>query len=437
MPKRGGWETRLGFVLAAVGSAVGLGNIWRFPFRTAEAGGAAFVLVYLFFIFLIGLPALLVEFVIGRRGKKDPVDSFTETGHGKWKIAGAVGVFTGFVILAYYSVVSGWVMRYAGASLTGSYFADVSGYFENISTGTGALLFHLLFMGVVAGIDSLGVKEGIEKSVKFMVPSILVILAFLGIYAFFLEGSGPGYSFYLSPDFSYISQNLFSIVSEAAGQAFFTLSLGMGAMITYASYLHKNRNLAEDAASIVGFNTLIAILAGFVVFPLLFTMGVEPGEPGAGAVFVGVGEAIAGLPAGQVIGFAFFSVVFIAALSSAISVLEVIVSCLVDHFHVKRRTASFGVAAAVFLAGVPVALRGSLLELYDGFAYKILLPLGMFLLVLFVGWFYDEAEEELSKGIESRRLVKAWVWYVRIPILLITAFVLVINVLSYLGIIAF
>ncbi|MFP4116823.1 MAG: sodium-dependent transporter [Candidatus Aenigmatarchaeota archaeon] len=434
MLKRETWDTRIGFILAAVGSAVGLGNIWRFPFRAGQAGGAAFVIIYLAFVFLIGLPSLLVEFVIGRRAKKDVVDAFDEIGYGKWKFVGIIGAVTGFIITAYYSVVSGWVLRYIGASATGSYFADVSGYFETISTGTGALLFHLVFMGIIAGIDSLGVKKGIEKTVKFMVPAIAFLFGILGIYAFTLEGSGAGYSFYLSPDFAYIAENWFSILSEAAGQAFFTLSLGMGALVTYASYLHGEKNMFEDAASIVGFDTLIAVIGGFVVFPLLFAAGIRPAEPGAGALFIGVSEAIAQIPGGRAIGFMLFFAVFIAALSSAVSILEVIVSYAVDHLGIRRKVASPLVATLIFLAGVPVALRGSLLGVYDHFASKVLLPLGMFLLVLFVGWFFKESGDELSKGIESKKWVKVWLWYVRIPILLVTAFVLVINVLDYLGV---
>ncbi|MFP4115608.1 MAG: sodium-dependent transporter [Candidatus Aenigmatarchaeota archaeon] len=434
MLKRESWKTRLGFIFAAVGSAVGLGNVWRFPFRVGEAGGAAFVAIYLAFVFLIGFPAILVEFVIGRRANRNPIGAFKEIGHEKWKFAGVLSIATVFIVLAYYSVVGGWVLRYAGSSLTGGYFTNVAGYFEVISEGAGAVLFHFIFMAVVAGIIALGIRKGIEKSVKFMVPSIVVLLVVLGIYAFFLEGSGLGYAYYLSPDLGYLAQNWTSILSEAAGQAFFTLSLGMGVMLTYSSYLDEDKNLAEDAASITGLDSIIAIMAGLVVFPMIFTIGLEPMEAGAGALFVGVGEAVASIPGGRVIGFLLFFTVFIAAVSSAISILEVVVSYVVDTYDIERKFASVGVAALIFLAGVPVALQADLLAVYDDFVYQILLPLGMFLFVLFVGWFYDGAKEELRKGMESERLVNVWLWYVRVPILVVTGFVVVINVLEHLGI---
>jgi len=399
-----------------------------------QEGGAAFLLIYLFFVFLIGFPAMLVEFVIGRGSKRNPIGAFKEIGYEKWKFAGAIGVFAGFVIMAFYSVVGGWVFRYAGASITGAYFAEPAAYFSSISMGYGALLFHAVFMFFVGGIVYFGIRRGIELAVKFMVPSIVALLALLGIYASTLPGAFEGYAWYLSPDFSVLAQNWTSILPAAAGQAFFTLSLGMGALITYSSYMNKNDNLTVDGASIVGADTFIAVLVGFVVFPIIFTMGAVPGQGGPGELFVGLGGAIAELPFGaNAFGLLFFLAVFIAAVSSSISILETIVSWLIDNFNIDRRIASVGISSLIFLAGIPVALDMNWLTIFDDFAALILLPLGMFFLVLFVGWFYKEATEELSKGMKNSRIVKIWLWHVRIPILIIIGMVLVINFNSYIA----
>lgn len=435
MSKRATWATRLGFILAAVGSAVGLGNVWRFPFQASQQGGAGFVLIYLIFILAIGLPAMLVEFVVGRSGRKNPVNAFESIGKPRWKFVGGLGVITAFVILAYYSVVGGWVLRYAISSITEGYFVEAGTFFETISVGWDSLLFHLIFMGVVAGIIALGVRDGIEKSVKIMVPAIIGLLVALAIYAFFLEGAMEGYSFYLSPDWGHIATNWPQILSAAAGQAFFTLSLGMGVMLTYSSYLKKRRNLGRDAGSIVGLDTFIAILTGFVVFPILLTIVGAPGEIGGPeALFITVGNALAGITGGRIIGFFFFFTVFIAAVSSAISILEVPVSYAVDNYDISRKKISLIVAGSIFLLGIPVAFQGlPMLAVYDGLVSQIFLPLGMFLLVLFVGWFYDGAADELSQGIESRKIVKFWKWYVRIPILIVIGFVLILNLFEYFG----
>ncbi|OUJ18216.1 Na+-dependent transporter of the SNF family [Methanonatronarchaeum thermophilum] len=435
MFERENWATRMGFILAAVGSAVGLGNIWRFPFQVGQEGGAAFLLIYLLFIFAIGFPAMLVEFVIGRRSQRNPINAFEELGYKKWMFAGAIGVVTAFVILAFYSVVGGWVFRYAGASLTGAYFADPTAYFNSIAMGYDALAFHAVFMLLTGGIVFFGIKRGIEIAVKLMVPAIVVLLIFLGIYALTLEGAMDGISWYLEPDFAVLAENWTSILPAAAGQAFFTLSLGMGAMITYSSYLGEDKNLGKDGASIVGLDTLIAIMTGFVVFPILFTIGVSPGEGGAGELFVGLGGAIAELPgiAAEVVGFLFFFTVLIAALSSAISILEVVVSFIVDNFRIDRKIAASAVSLAIFLTGVPVALDLYWLDIYDHLTAYILLPLGMFFLVVFVGWIYEEAEEELAKGVGNRSLIRAWLWHVRIPILIIIGIVLLLNFDWYLA----
>ncbi|MWV63903.1 sodium-dependent transporter [Halorubrum sp. JWXQ-INN 858] len=431
------WATRIGFILAAVGSAVGLGNIWRFPFITGQEGGSAFLLVYLLFIALIGFPAILVEFVIGRRTKLNPVGAIRELGGGLWKHIGWLFVLTGFIILSYYSVVAGWFLRYTLIGVTDGYVLanpdEAAVLFGSVATGLDSLLFHAVFMAIVIAIIAAGVRSGIEIAVKVMVPAIVLLLLGLAAYGFTLDASSQAYAYYLSPDFGVIAENWTSILPAAAGQAFFTLSLGMGVMITYASYLGEDRNLAEDAGIIAGLDTLIAVIVGFVVFPFLFAAGLEPGAGGAGEIFVSLTTAFTEIPGGRLIGIVFFGMVGIAALSSAISILEVLVSYLIDEKGVERVPAAAGLGVAVFLLGVPVTMDLVFLDLLDLFADSVLLVLGALLLALFVGWVVPEmAREELSRGIGDLGVLgDAWIWVVRVPIVVVVFVSLYLGVVDY------
>lgn len=421
------WATRIGFILAAVGSAVGLGNIWRFPFQVGQEGGAAFLFIYLLFVAVIGIPVILVEFVIGRRSERNPVNAFERLGHGNWRIVGGLFVFAGFVILSYYSVAASWVTRYTFVSLTGSYFADPEAYFLATAEGPMTVILHAVFLAATAGIVAFGIQRGIELAVKIMVPSLIVLLAILIAYAFTLDGATAGYQYYLSPDMSVVATEWQSILPAAAGQAFFTLSLGMGVMITYSSYLGADENLGTDSAVIAGLDTLIAFMAGLIIFPILFTLDVTPGDGGAGELFIGVGGAIAEVPGSRIVGFLFFGIILIGALSSAISILEVVVSYLIDNFGFERKRATFGITGLIFVVGIPSALSLEILELLDGITGLFLLPLGVFVLVLFVGWVYPESTDELAKGLTSSAedfLPTLWLWYVRTVVLVVVGIVL-------------
>ncbi len=427
----------MGFILAAVGSAVGLGNVWRFPFITGQEGGGAFLIVYLLFVALIGFPAILVEFVIGRYTELNPVGAIRELGSGAWNYLGWLFVVTGFVILSYYSVVAGWFLRYTLIGITDGYALagpeEAAALFGTVTTGVDSLLFHAVFMALVIGIIAAGVRNGIEFGVKVMVPAIIVLLVALGAYAFTLDSAGEAYAYYLTPDFGYLVANWTSILPAAAGQAFFTLSLGMGVMITYASYLGEDRNLAADAGIIAGLDTFIAVIVGFVVFPFLFAAGIEPGGPGPSAIFVSLTSAFAEIPAGRVLGIVFFAMVGIAALSSAISILEVLVSYLIDELDVARVPAATAIGVAVFLLGVPVTIDLIFLSLYDSLADGVLLVLGSLLLALFVGWVVpDVARAELGRGIgDLGSLGTAWIWIVRVPIVVVVLVSLYLGVVDY------
>ncbi|WP_435358891.1 sodium-dependent transporter [Haloarchaeobius sp. DFWS5] len=444
MSERETWSTRVGFILAAVGSAVGLGNIWQFPFQTAANGGAAFVVVYLAAVLCIGFPAMLAEFVVGRKTGKNPIDAFRELGGNRPSIVGAIGVFTAFWILSFYSVVGGWVIRYIVGSAQGAYFGNPETYFGTVSSGPTALLLHAVFMALVVGVVALGVEDGIEFGTKLMVPSIVVILLGLGAWAATLDGASAGYSYYLSPDFETLSANLGSVLPAAVGQAFFTLSLGMGAMITYASYLSDDDSLPVDGGLIVGLNTLVGLLAGLVVIPILATqVPVEEisKEGGAGVVFISMAKAFTELPAGRILGVVFFAVLLLAALSSAISLLEVVVSFVTQNTGWDRKPAATAFGLAVFLLGIPTAFSASLtfngtgaLTWYNDLAYNFLLPISVLGVLVFVGWFRSGvASRELVKGTKSgMSTATAWVWAVRTFVIVAVVLTLVLGIQSLL-----
>ena len=448
MAQRETWATRTGFILAAVGSAVGLGNVWRFPFVTGEGGGAAFLLMYLLFIVLIGFPAMMAEFVVGRKTERNPVGALIELGGGMWKYVGGIFIVTGFVILSYYSVVAGWFIRYFLMGFTDSYEGHLAGFegaaaeaeqpetvmmWLDIATGLDAFIFHTIFMAFTIGIVALGIRRGIELAVKIMVPAIIALLIVLAVWAATLPEAGAAYSYYLNPEFSVITANWTELLPAAAGQAFFTLSLGMGAMITYASYIGEDRNLAEDGAIIIGFDTGIAFIVGLVVFPIIISAGADPAQESVGAIFFSLTEAFGEVPAGRWLGLLFFGTVAIAALSSAISLLEVVTAYVIDEKGVERWKAALGMGGAIYLLGVPVTWDLIFLDLLDGFADGILLILGGTFLMVLVGWVIPKiAVEELEKGIgDIGSLGQAWIWAVRIPIIIVLIVSLALGIQGY------
>ncbi|MFC7046453.1 sodium-dependent transporter [Halobacteriaceae archaeon GCM10025711] len=446
MAERETWTTRLGFILAAVGSAVGLGNIWGFPFQAGRNGGAAFLIVYLVVVLLIGLPAMLSEFVVGRRGRKNPIDAIAELGHREWSFAGGIGAFAAFWILAFYSVVGGWVIRYVYGTATGAYFGSTGAgeYFMSIAMGWDAVALHALFLLLTFGIVAFGIEHGIERATKLMVPSIVVLLLGIGIWASTLSNAGVGYEFYLAPDLGELTANLGSIIPYAVGQAFFTLSLGMGAMITYASYLGEDDSLPADGSIIVVLNTFVGVLAGFVVFPVLFHFDPQidlAGAGGAGTAFTTLGAAFAGLgTSGRVLGFVFFLVLLLAALSSSISLLEVVTAYLIENSNYSRVQVAGTLAGVIFLFGVPSAtgifgMDGlTTLTWYNDIAYNLILPISVLALSIFVGWVvgHDSLDEIRQGSTVSRAFDVTWLWFVRLVIPGAVLFTLVLGIQSLL-----
>ncbi|ELY84776.1 sodium:neurotransmitter symporter [Natrialba taiwanensis DSM 12281] len=379
---------------------------------------------------------MLVEFVVGRRTNRNPVGALSELGQGLWQKVGWLFVATGFLILSYYSVVAGWTIRYVLIGLQDGYVGNVAGaneQFGSVASGLDAVLLHAIFMAAVIGIVALGIQKGIEFSVKLMVPAIIAITIGLAAYAFTLDGAGEAYAYYLSPDISVIVNEFTSVLPGAAGQAFFTLSLGMGVMITYASYLDEDRNLVEDGLAIVGLDTLIAFTVGLIVFPILFTAGIDPGDPGAGAIFVSLAAAFAELPFGGIIGAVFFATVAIAALSSAISIMEVVVSYLIDEWDVGRVPATVVLGVGLFIVGLPAALDIIFVDVYDLFVNNVLLVLGALLVSIFVGWIVPElGRSELRKGIGDLGIWgTGWIWLVRIPVIITLLVTIALGAMGY------
>ena len=420
MSERETWASRIGFVLAAIGSAVGLGNLWQFPFKTATNGGAAFVAFYLLAVLVVGFPAMLAEFVVGRRTNVNAIDAFEELGHRQWRFAGGLAVVTGFWILSYYNVVGGWVLRYILGSLRGAYVADPGGYFAAVSSGPEAVLAQALFLAIVVGIVSLGIEDGIEKATKVMVPSIAVLLVGLAVWVATLPGVGAGYEFFLSPDVETMVANAGTILPFAVGQAFFTLSLGMAIMVTYSSYVGSDDNLVLDGGVVVITNTLVGVLAGLVVFPILLTIGTEVTTEtgGAGALFVATAAGFGSVPFGRVFGVAFFGVVLVAALSSAISLMEVTVAYANDNYGLPRRVLAPLVGLGLFVLGLPSAWDTAWLTWFDSVAYQLLLPVSVLGGVVFVGWVLGrDAVAELRSGAGGLASIgPVWLWTVRVVV---------------------
>jgi NSS family neurotransmitter:Na+ symporter len=434
---RATWRTRLGFVLAAVGSAVGLGNIWRFPWLTATNGGAAFLLLYVLVIVLVGVPGLLGEMVIGRRSRRNPVGAFGALGGPRWRALGGIALVASVVIFSFYSVVGGWILRYTVASATGAYFGAPQSFFAAIDFGLGAAGYHVLFLLATVAVVYAGVDRGIELATMVMVPCIVALFGALALWAATLPGSAGGYAFFLSLDVAYLRANFLDVLVAAAGQALFTLSVGAGAMLTYASYVDEDRSLPADGTVIAVLNTGIGVLAGLVIFPLLFSLGVSPGEGGPGALFVSLAGAFADLPYSRLVGVVFFGVVLLAALSSAISILEVLVAYLVDEHDVTRPQATLGVGGLLLVTGSAAALSPSLFSLLADTIANLALTAGLLGFLLFDGWVLGRAAlDEYSKGAGPLARMAGLPWYYAVAVVLplFLAFTLVSGLGSVVGV---
>jgi NSS family neurotransmitter:Na+ symporter len=405
---RGEFNTRIGFILAAAGSAVGLGNIWKFPFEVGNGGGAAFVVLYLIFCFLLCFPVMVAEIAIGRKTRRNPVGAFNSLGTKQWNFIGKLGILTGFLILSFYNVVAGWAFGYFVEMLFGNF--EIGSQFGTfIKDWLKIGIYGIIFMSFTAYIVSHGVQRGIERAASILMPSLIIIMILLFVYSITLEGAIDGLRFYLVPDFSKISGQ---VVYSALGQAFFSLSLGMGALITYGSYLSKRQNIVSSAAMITLMDVGIAFLAGLMLFPLVFSQGLPP-TGGPGLIFVtlpGVFENL-GPTIGLVVGSMFFLLLSFAALTSTVSLLEVPVSYMVDEHKMKRKKAVWLMASLIFVIGIPSLLSNGASEFWSNFIGLIGLSReGMTDLsfMTFVGWLANDTFLPLGGMLIS--FYAAYIW---------------------------
>jgi len=420
--QRGFWKSRLGFIFAASGSAVGLGNVWKFPYIVGENGGGAFVLIYLLCIFVIGTPIMLAEFALGRKTNLNPVGAFKAIARQKAFVGiGYMGVLAGFLILSFYGVVGGWTFAYVVKSITGSVLSfttpkEAGTFFGNFIGSTGETLFyHALFMGVCIAIVLRGIHGGIEKACDILMPTLVFFLFLLMFRSLTLDGAMEGVTFYLSPDFSKINSNTILI---ALGQAFFSLSLGMGCMITYGSYLSDKENLTSSTFYVVMFDTMIALLVGMVIFPAVFAMGLEPTE-GPSLVFSVLPTVFTNIPMGQIVSVLFFTLLGIAAITSGISLLEVVVAYFIDQRGWERKKTVIIVGFSIFAFGIPSGLSFGIMSDFkpmnmtffdhvDNIASNYLLPLGGMLTAIFVGWIWGT--QNASEEIEIQESASGFPW---------------------------
>jgi neurotransmitter:Na+ symporter, NSS family len=405
--KRDNWGSRMAFVLAASGSAIGLGNIWRFPTVAAQNGGGAFVQIYLIFIVLLGFIVMVGEISLGRNTQRNPVGAFRQLApKSSWVAVGFLGIAAGWGILSYYSVVAGWTLSYIFTTAGGAFDSGVSAekideiFLGTISNPAKALFWHFLFMTLTVGVVMGGVKQGIERWSKILMPVLFLLLLLLVVRSLTLENAHIGLKKYLYADWSRVNGHTFV---AALGQAFFSLSLGMGTMITYGSYMHSKENIVRSAGWVCFSDTLIAVLAGLAIFPALYTMeGVQP-EAGAKLIFIVLPGLFSQIPFGMLFGTGFFLLLSVAALTSSISLLEVPVAYFVDELKWTRRRATIVCGGIAFTLGIFSALSlgavGGLthimdlgsrslgfLDMMDLFFGQFSLTLGALLIALFVGW---------------------------------------------------
>ena len=402
--KRGGFTSRMGIVLATAGSAVGLGNIWRFPYMTGMNGGAAFILIYCVCVLLLGIPGMVAEFVVGRSSQSNAARAYKKlAGSTPWRVIGYLGVVTSMIILGFYAVVAGWCLQYLLVSVTGQLNGDVEAveaYFATFSSNPWKpTLWAICFIGLTHLVVARGVRDGIERASKLLMPTLLVLLLVLIVASCMLPGASRGIEFLFKPDFSKVTG---TVVLEALGQAFFSLSLGTACLCTYASYFSKKTRLVNAAVQIALLDTLIAILAGLMIFPAAFSVGVNPNS-GPSLIFITLPnvfhEAFGSVPVvGYVISLLFYSLLALAALTSTISMHEIGTAFFHEELHITRNQGAWIVTVLCGIIAVLCSLSNGvlahltimgqgLLDFCDSLTADILLPLGAFLTSLFVGWY--------------------------------------------------
>jgi neurotransmitter:Na+ symporter, NSS family len=432
-----GWSSRIVFLMAAVGAAIGLGNLWKFPYTAGVSGGAAFVLVYLVAIAAVAIPIVIAELMIGRRGRMSPPHSFLAlareaAANPGWRFVGWMNLLAVFLILSFYSVVAGWALAYvpklAFGQFTGASAEQVSAEFSALLASPARLaLLHALFMALTVSIVAVGLKRGIERAVRFLMPALFVMLVSLVIYAAVAGDMPRTIRFLFQADFTKITPD---VVLQAIGQAFFSVSIAMGLLITYGAYLDRETRLGSSAVYIAGADTVVALLSGLAIFPLVFANGLDPAE-GPGLIFITLPIAFGQMPAGALFGALFFLLVLVSALTSSIAILEPMVSWAEEHDRLRRGPAaiiaglaawvtglatvfSFNLWAGWFpLGGIERFRQSTVFDLIDYFTSNLLLPLGGVLIAVFTGWVLSSETTRAELGLGDSRIFRAWRFMLR------------------------
>lgn len=449
--ERASFGSKLGMILATAGGAVGLGNVWRFPYMTGENGGAAFILVYMACVLLLGIPCMIAEFIIGRHGAANTYRAYSKMGGGKaWKFVGLLGVITGFLITGYYGVVSGWCLQYIYASVMGELHGNpdyVKGYFQTFSTDPIRPVFWLAAILLLTHYVIIhGVRGGIEKASKLMMPTLFILLLVIVVASCLLPGAGKGIEFLFKPDFGKVDKGVFL---GALGQSFYSLSIAMGCICTYASYYTRQTNLLQSAIQVSVVDSFVAILAGLMIFPAAFSVGVNP-DSGPSLIFITLpnvfSQAFSGMPVmGWIVSLMFYVLLSLAALTSLISLHEVSTSFFYEEFHLSRKKGAVVVTVTTFVIGAFCSLSlgdmnylsvggKSLFDVFDFVTGQIFLPVGGFLTCVFLGWFVPlqtVRDEFTNWGTLSGRFFGIFVFLVRYvcPLAILSIFLHQFNVI--------
>lgn len=446
--KRDSFSSSIGFILSAAGSAIGLGNIWKFPYVAGNSGGGLFLIFYIAFVIILGVPIILAEIAIGRKTQLSPVLAYNKL-KSNWGFIGIIGVVCGFILLSYYSVISGWIIKYIFEYINGANFGEDKSHFFNSFTQSKfePIIGHAIFIFICAVVVIGGIEKGIEKASKVILPILFILIIIMTINSLTLSGNKQGLTFFFVPQKETLSsfKNIISSIIEAMGQVFFSLSLGIGVTITYGSYLGHDNNIQKSSISIALLDTLIALFSGMIVLPAVFSFNIEPSS-GPGLIFEALPAVFESMSFGNIFGLIFFILIFFAALTSAIALLEVVCSYVIDKWHIERKKATIIVSVLILVSGTIVSLSMGILShirlldmnVFNLFVFltdKILMPVSALLMCIFIGHIIDTniIIDEIKLGAKRFKMEKIFSYIIKYvaPIIILAIFIIgIIDTIS-------